>query len=111
VELVEEREGQDASDTGNGLEALEGVGILDLGLVGDGALEGADDFIEVSGQDEVGLYAGPYHGVRDQLSDTDAVTRVVERGRGCGQVELMKGRANVCEELAPFADEEQPTSK
>jgi len=65
VKLIEEREREDAPDTGNGLEEFEGIRVIDLGLVADGALDGADDLIEVRGQDEIGLYAGPHHGVGD----------------------------------------------
>lgn len=43
-----------APDAGDGLEALEGLGVVDLGPLTDGALEGSDDLVETGGQGEPG---------------------------------------------------------
>ena len=86
VELVEKGEAKNGPDAGNGLQELQSVGILDAGLAQEGALEGADDLVVASGQDEVGLDVGAHHGVRDRVGKSSSIARIEEPTGGAGRL-------------------------
>lgn len=111
VDLVEDRHGEDLADAGDGPEAVEGIGIVLLGLVDQMELELANDVVLVLDQEEVDLHALPGIGFGKGIGDAHAVRLVGDHGPGLGEVVLVVGVLDMGEELGPLADQVEPPSK
>src|SRR5262245_48071536 len=87
---------------------MEGVGVVDLGLMDERGLEVADDDLKVIDESEVGGEALTDAGVVEAFADplpVGAVGDALARGR---QVVLMVGVLDVGEELSALTDEVKP---
>jgi len=100
VDLVENRQGEDLSDAGDGTEPVEVVGVVNLDVLGEEAFEIADDLIEPVGEGEVDGDVLLDAAVGEGIGGAGAVRAVSELdGRG-GEIVLMVSVLDVGDELA-----------
>src|SRR3990172_1719307 len=105
VDLVEDRERQDLADTGDGAEAMEGVGIVTLGGADDVELERGDEPVVVVEQGEIDRDALAYGGVGEVIEESLAVGGIGDAFAPGLEIVLVERVLDVSEELAALADE------
>ena len=106
---IEKGEAQDLSDTGHGVQAEQGLRVVDPGLPDDGLFEVTDEFIVGVAEGQIGLHALLEHGIVESVGNRSPLVLVDEGSRRPGQVVLMEGVLDVGHELGPLADEVGPT--
>ena len=105
MDLIEKSEAQDLSDAGHGVQAEQGLRVVDPGLPDDGLFEVTDELVVGITKGEIGLHALFEYGVIEGIGDRCPLVLVDETPRGAGQVVLMEGVLDVGHELRPLADE------
>lgn len=111
VDLVEEGEGEDLPDAGDGVEAEQGVGIVRPSLSKNTVLQIPNETIVGLTEGQVSLDALSNDGVREGTGNRRALALVDQGSLGPGQIVLVEGVLDVGHELAPFAGEMQATAK
>ena len=103
VDLVEDRQGEDLADAGQGLEMEEAAGVVLLDGLDDVQLELANEPVVDFGEGEVSLDTLANAGVGKLLGNAITVAPIDDPSRRLGQVVLVVRILNVGEELATLA--------
>jgi hypothetical protein len=105
MDFIEKGEGEDLSDARHGVQAKQGLRVMDPGLPDDGLFEITDEFVVGVAKGEIGLHALLEHGIVEGVGNRFPLVLVDEAPGGPGQVVLMEGVLDVGHELGPLADE------
>lgn len=111
VDIVEEGEGEDLPDAGDGVKAEQGVGIVRPSLSEDTVLQIPNETIVGLTEGQVRLDALPNNGVREGAGNGRTLDLVDQRPLGPGQIVLVEGVLDVGHEFAPLSGEMQATAK